>query len=185
MNDNAADLPVLRKRKRWLVGLVLASLIIVSSIVAEILVVQSSSSGCSGGLGPPLGQLSSCPTEAGFNSNQTGTGQLVNGSYVYTILVSPIPPPTLEAASLAIRVFNLSANGSTEVPLNLSNVTLYSIPGSVIAVYHAYGSVWYTGAPLTIVNVSVLRVESAKSLVGQELTVYDSLTKLTDWMRLQ
>jgi hypothetical protein len=181
MKDKAADLPVRRRRKRWLVGLALASVIIASTIVAEILVGQSYSSGCSGGLGP----LSSCGTEAGFDSSQTGTGQFVNGSYVYSILVSPVPPPTLEAASLAVRAFNLSANGSTEVPMNLSNVTLFSIPGSVIAVYHAYGSIWYTGAPLTIVNASVLRVESPKSLVDQELAVYDSVTKLTHWMRLQ
>ena len=132
---------------------------------------------CNGGIG--LG-VTSCPAEPGFQAEQLGHNQFVNGSYVCSFIVYPITPgPTLYSTSLL--VWGQSLSGAR---VSLSSITLYSATGSTLTNYSFSGTNWTADKTVEIFEPVLLTATSSTNLAGQVLVISDTVTHVTGYMNI-
>jgi hypothetical protein len=156
-------------RSRWTLPLATAlavavgAAVVASALAAEYLARLNEISPCYGGNGS-----SSCPPEIGIYVVQLGHGTFVNGSFGYTFLVSPSPPPNPNASSITLRAYNATTNATS----SLLNVTLFAPDGSLLATYHTVGGTWITSSTVQISEVDLLTATSLTNLSGEVVSIF-------------
>jgi hypothetical protein len=124
------------------------------------------------GIPCPKGCLISTPPRNVLTVVQLGKGELVNGTYLYSFLLDPEPPPAINASSVFMGVYNSSTaiyNGTADASLNPENVTLDYPNGTPLAFYSPSGADWSTASTRAVSEVCVLTVSSDIDLSGEWL----------------
>jgi hypothetical protein len=170
------------KPKAWNLALVVALVVVgVTAAVGWAIALNfyarlSSISPCDGGLGD-----SACPAAPGFEASQFGSGQLSKGTYSYQFLITPLAPWNLKASQLVLRIYNSSSNVTAAV----SNVTLDSVNGSLMAPYSLHGAYWDTTSDVAIPQVAALQVSSSGSLSGERISIADTASGVTAFIPIR
>jgi hypothetical protein len=102
---------------------------------------------------------------SGLTVVQLGQGDLINGTYFYQFLLTPEPPPVINASSVFFRVYNASSDAN----LSLMNASLTYPNGTELAFYNASEIGWTTNSTGRISEVSVLMLASPTDLSGESL----------------
>jgi hypothetical protein len=115
-----------------------------------------------------------CP-EAGIGIvfAQLGQVRAAGAGYVCEFLLSPEPPPFVNASNVSLKVYNLSTNTS----IGLLNVTLSDPNGTAEAFYHVSGSLWVTSGEYEIVTTVVLTLSTPSNLTGDRAAFWDSAAR--------
>lgn len=117
---------------------------------------------CDGGLAPGGPACSGPPLQV----EQEGHEVFANGTYFANFVLSPWGPEVLNSTYLSVTAWTDSGTG-----VALSNVTLCTTQGTVLANFTSSTGGWTTSQSVVIFEPEILTVSSSTSLVGNYLSV--------------
>ena len=171
--DRAA--PRARRLRRALIVAVVVA-VVLGTVSVLLFVDLLGISPCNGGIRLGLGE---CGVEPGFQAEQLGHSQFVNGSYVCNFIVLPPYGALLFSSSLNVWAQNLSGNRVT-----LSSVALHSAAGALLVNYTFSGTNWTTNRSIEIFQADILTATSVTVLVGQQLVIMDPSAGFGSYMNI-
>ena len=170
---NPAKLELRTRQLRWAVVIAIVIAVVLGAIAVVLYSDLLAIGPCSGGFGVGV---TTCPANPGFQAEQLGHSQFVNGSYVCSFIVYPLGPLTLYSTNLTVWGENLSGT-----LVGLSSVALYSADGSILTNYSLTGTSWTADNAVEIFDPVVLTATSSTTLVGHWLVISDTVTHLTGY----
>ena len=163
-----------RLRRALIVAIVVA--VVLGTVSVLLFVDLLGISPCNGGIA--LG-LFTCGVTPGFEAEQLGHSQFVNGSYVCNFIVLSPYGTLLFSSSLIVWAENLSGNRVT-----LSSVALHSAAGALLVNYTFSGTNWTTNRSIEIFQADILTATSVTVLVGQQLVIMDPSAGFGSYMNI-